>query len=138
MKREHREGRFQRDFWKQNHLDLVTEGLPEFSLGNCAYDSARWKVENKFILTVRLLWKCVVLPFPSHSHQTLTFPIKYSIGKTFRKCWVNKGRDFFLKASIEFLRVFNVLTGTAFSKSGMWCAVLPELDPTLFRGGGTL
>lgn len=53
-------------------------------------------------------------PFPLPFSPTLTFPIKYSIGKTFRKCWVNKGRDFFLKASIEFLRVFNVLMGTAF------------------------
>lgn len=44
--------------------------------------------------------ECVVLSFPAHSHQNLTFPIKYSIGKMFRKSWGNKVRDFFSGASI--------------------------------------
>lgn len=44
---------------------------------------------------------------------TSYFPIKHSKGRTFGKCWVNKVRDFFPEASVEFLRVFNVLKGSA-------------------------
>ena len=44
----------------------------------------------------------------------LTFHLKYSIGKTFRKRWVSKVRNSFSKSSIEFLRVFNVLMGVVF------------------------
>lgn len=76
-------------------------------MGDDGADGAQWKIENKYMLTIRPLQKCVVLLFPSHSHKTLTFPIKYSTGgKHLEMSWVNKIREFVSKALIEFLSFF--------------------------------
>lgn len=39
----------------------------KFSLGNCMDDSVLWKIENKYIPIIRLLWKYVVLSVISDS-----------------------------------------------------------------------